>query len=145
LEWANITIDLEISSQPESIGLEFICNGTKYGDSTPGAFDIKFQCKTGMLVVPDGADCSFIVKGNHSDDGRFMAYYGAYYGHSHNEDMLLVNWSFASIGSIMALFTVSIPHVVSLTSCIHHNASTYPIKLRLDIDDSDEALEMVKV
>jgi hypothetical protein len=45
----------------------------------------------------------------------------------------------------MALFTVSIPHVVSLTSCIHRNASTYPIKLRLDIDDSDEALEMVKV
>jgi hypothetical protein len=95
LEWANITIDLNIGSQPESIGLEFICNGRKYGDSTPGAFDIKFQRRTGMLVIPDGADCSFLVKRNHSGEGRFTAYYGAYYGHSHNEDMLVVNQSFA--------------------------------------------------
>jgi hypothetical protein len=61
----------------------------------------------------------------------------------------------------MALFTVSIQHMVSLTSHIHHNASTYPMKLRLqcssplqnygfhgfvlDFDESGEALEMVKV
>jgi hypothetical protein len=53
-------------------------------------------CMHGCVISV--TDCSFIVKGNHSDDGRFMAYYGAYYGHSHNE--YIVCWS---IGVLLVL------------------------------------------
>jgi hypothetical protein len=44
----------------ESIGLEFICNGTKYGDSTPGSFNINDSDEAlEMVTVPCSSWCQF--------------------------------------------------------------------------------------